>query len=186
MKHYSIHCLVVLAMLFFFTGCNGDDNGPTEPEVEGSFSLSLSGDIEDTLTGDAIFGSGEDPETGEGGFVLIFRTEIDETQAGPMKWFLRVGATRPGTGEYPIGNAEELMEDNWDPEVLYSLLLADQTFLSSDSGVLDVNTSSSNLFAGSFEYTASAPSPDDPEEQINVTIDGWFEAVGGDIDWPEF
>jgi len=185
MMYPYIRGLLMLTAIFFFVGC-GDDDGPTGPDNGGSFSATISGDFNKSISGTAIFGSGSDPETGEQGFALMLSTDGENMQSADRLWLVRIGATRPGTGQMPIGNVEDLDEDEYDPQVIYAFYSGEESIWSSVSGILSVNTSSSNQFAGSFEFSATGFTFADTDEEQNVTIEGEFNAVGGDIFFPGF
>ncbi len=171
---------------FFFVGCSDDDDGPTGPDGQGTFSVTISGDMSKSFSGTAIFGSGTDPETGESGFALILQTDMDNEQAGDIIWIVRIGATRPGTGQMPIANFDDIDDDDFNPQVLYGMYAGENAWAWSTSGTMSITTSSSNQFAGSFEFSADGFTMNDPDSEKTVTIGGEFNAVGGDIFWPGF
>ncbi len=182
MKRYLVHSITFLIIAVLMTGCG--DGDPTGPENEGSFSVSITGDINKNITGSAWFWSGT--VEGEEGFVIWLSSELQNNETGESLWFAREGATRPGSGTYVIGNFDSVDEDEWNPQHFFAWYVGTGTYIWSESGSITVTVSSSNRFAGSFQYTGVGYSSQDWESELEVTISGDFDAVGGDFQFPDF
>lgn len=184
MRYNQILGFSLLFAIFIFFGCNDNDD-PAGPVDEGTFSVTVTGDVSFSFSGTAVFGSGTDPETGEQGFILWLTTDTQEMESGESLWLARIGGTRPGTGTFVISNVEEFDDENWNTDHFYAAVMSANTFLGSESGTMQVTSSSTNRFTGSFEFTASGHSFQDGSE-ITATVEGNFDAIGGTIFFPGF
>jgi hypothetical protein len=175
MKQYLLYGLFVIVTAVLMIGC-GKDDSPSGPEDGGSFTVTISGDISRQFSGFAWFWSGT--AEGQQGFVLWFLTDDENTETGDMLWFAREGTTRPGTGTLVIGDFDDVDENGWNPEHVFSWYSGDNVTMWSVSGSMSVTASSANRFAGSFQYTAVGYTHDDSENEKTVTISGNFDAIG--------
>jgi hypothetical protein len=173
-----------ILMLFFsaiLLGCGSDDNGPTGPSTDpGTFSITITGDVNSSFTGSAIFvSSGADPLTGTAGFMTVC-SSIDP-QTGWGVWVGRPGAQRPGTGSYDVSAYENDPETTWQQDLtpgdIYILVSHANTIYISQTGGITVTTSSANRFAGSFQITAESLDVGSGEVQV-IQVEGIFDALG--------
>jgi hypothetical protein len=178
MKQTIIHGFIIFALAFLFMACGSDDD-PTGPGSDGSFSVTITGDVNAEFTGFSWFWSGAYEE--EQAFWLWFASEEDEEEASHTLWFAREGGTRPGTGSVVIGNYENVDEEGWNPNHLFAWYNSSNGYFRSVSGTMNVSTSTDNRFAGSFQLTATGFTNNDWENEQQVTISGTFDAIGGNI-----
>lgn len=183
MKRRIAYFFLFATASLLFLGCSDDD--PTGPQDEGSFTVSISGDISSSISGLAIFGSATDPESGDDAFVLWFATDTDDIESGENLWFARYGTSRPGTGSYIIADVEDFDGEDWNPEDFYSLYWGNDAVVWSQAGTLQISNSTDNRIIGSFEFSGIGISMQDGET-IDVTVEGEFDAVGGNILFPDF
>lgn len=161
---YIITCILLLAVAFFF-GCDDDLNGP---EGEGSFTVTITGDISREFSGTAIFATNRDED--EEGFILMLTSDEEEV-ARIILFELEVN-TIPGKGTHPIDNyPDETTFYAW-----YGAIEHHEVF-DSESGSMTVITSSDKRFDGSFQYNAVGWAEGDFETERKVNIKGNFEAV---------
>ena len=158
---------------------SNDDPGDMPPETA---SVTVG---ESNLELNAFFAEGEDPETGEQGFV-IYLTELDNLDSSSQfatssGAFMGTQGSRPSPGTYTF--ADLSLEDE-DDDLLQNQFgfvfweIGGEGFPSqivvSNSGDLNITTSTSDLVAGSFEIDATAGSfkgEGFSEEEITVTGD---------------
>lgn len=176
---------IILLGLFLVQGCSDSSSS------SGSFTLEISGDINRTIEGEAFFGGATDPETGNQGFVVGMNTSHsdDESSAPEGAWLVTDDSDRPGTGSYPILNADNYEEGDsgfWSFALpLQGENQQNQTIVFSTSGSVNISSSSSDNVAGSFNMKATGFTLDGQQQkEINVTISGDFDAIGGDVTLP--
>lgn len=187
MKYHFMQGITFLLAIALFTGCDDNDDPLSPPTDDGSFLLEISGDVEASFSGEAWFGSSEDPETGQTGFVLWLFTDDENIQTGDNLWFVHLGATQPAETEYPIGDFEELEEEEPNPEVFYGIFAGysvANAFLGGESGTIDIATATSSEVTGTFSFTASGISLETGDE-ITAQMEGEFNAVPGPVVIPE-
>lgn len=180
--------LALLLALPLTLGACGDDDDPSGPETpaEGSFSASISGDLDDSLDGLAYFGESTDPSTGETAWVLWLSTSESET-SGKTLYFARYD-DRPGTGTYALTNVEN---DDLDTGELGSFYLDSSgqgaAIFGSTGGSLVITDSDDDRMEGTFTVQATGTVFDgSTSSDGDVTITGEFTAVGGTTYFPSF
>jgi len=187
MKYYFMQGTIFLLAATLFIGCEDDDDPTGPPTDEGSYSFTISGDIDASFSGEAWFSAYEDPETGDSGFVIWFFTDDEEAETGDNLWFVHGGEALPPENEYPIGSFDDLEDDELNPNYFYGVFAGYQNanaFLGSEDGTLTVTTSTGNLYEGTFSMTAEGVSFDTGDD-IAVTIEGEFSAISGPIVIPD-
>ncbi|HWA16977.1 MAG TPA: hypothetical protein VG817_11115 [Gemmatimonadales bacterium] len=158
------------------TACGGDDNGGTGPGGRlGSFSADVTGDLETSLDGWALFGAQSD-EGGEG-FGLVMSEIDDKHDAGGTITIVRLNSTSLPTGEYDI-KSFETAENAGDVVVLATDSEGNDlnAIFSSTGGTLHVTTSNSNSLKGTFSVDMVGTVFADPETEYAITIEGTFDA----------
>jgi len=180
MKRTLLFFLIVVISTALFIGCSDDDD-PVGPGNEGSFSISISGAVSKNITGFAWFWGGT--VGGQSGFVLWLSSDddMDMDNSGESLWFSREGTAQPGTGAQVISHYYDSYEEGWNPQHFFAWYSDDNLTFWSKSGQMNISTSSNNRFAGNFEFTASGYTSNDWENEVEVTISGQFDAVGGDF-----
>lgn len=175
------------------------DQGEDAPDVElGRFELVLSGAMQDTLSGTAVFSTTtqEDPTTGEELtlFGLAFVPDSAETAAQSGDWFasqILRASERPEEGEYTFAelSGDQLPQSPADfPEesFMYSFQTenAERTaIVTSDSGTLEITGSASATLSGRFEVETSGLYYDAETQNADasITVKGEFRALGGEL-----
>lgn len=178
----------VLAFPLTLAACGGGDStGPDNGGTAGSFSVSISGDITDSFDGQAFFGEATDPETSETGWVL-WLTSTEAQTTGKAVYFVRQGS-RPGTGTHSLANLDD---DSLDQGQIGALIF-DHTSgsfpvsLFATGGSLVVTNSASSGMSGSFTMQATGVVFDgDEPSEVDVTVTGEFNAIGGNVFYPGF
>lgn len=169
--------LLAPALAAFLVACGGEGS-PTEPGDGGSrtFSAEVTGDLEDSLRGEALFGSVEDPEHGP-----VFAIEMSELAGGGVIQLVRVGGETPKAGEYPVadgidgspatGDFVALAFDSENGEPV-SVFVA-------RSGTVTIAGGDGSSLRGSFSLKAEGGLFSDPDRTLAVTISGSFAAGPG-------
>jgi type 1 fimbria pilin len=89
----------VAALLFTMSACNNDDNDVEVYDMEpGTFTATITGDVETVFEGVAIFTEYQHQATGELFFTIGFGSSSEEAI---NLWFVRTGQF-PGGGTYNI------------------------------------------------------------------------------------
>lgn len=188
MKKKSLTLALLLALPLTLAAC-GDDDETTGPGdvVEGTFSASLSGDLDESLDGVAFFGESTDPATGETAWVLWLSTTESET-TGRTLYFARYD-DRPGTGTYSLANVEtDDFQTGASGEVgsFYLDTASDgAAVFGSTGGSLVITESEGDRMEGTFTVQATGSIWDGSTTRDgDVTITGEFTAVGGTTYFP--
>lgn len=172
--------MTLAAVAVMATACGGDDdngNGPGRGN-NGEFTASVAGDVETEFDGWAYFGEGEDEEGNVGFGLALSEVEAGEMNGGVIT-FVRIGATSLPEGEYALSDATGELADG---DVVALAIDTEGNQLAamflSTGGTLNVTSSSGSRIRGTFEFTASGIVMEDPETQLDVTVEGTFDAVG--------
>lgn len=173
-------------------------NDEDDPDLElGRFEMTVDGDLQETFEGSAVFSTTteEHPETGEEVtlFGLAFLPDSADQQSTWFSAQVMRTSERPDEGEY----AFEAFQDNYLPTSPFEFpddiwVLGFQTedttraaAMTSDAGTLTITTSSSSRVAGTFSVEASGMyyeySADDEPQTGSITIEGSFNALGGEL-----
>ncbi len=180
--------LVIAGMVFAVPACSDDDNDmdPTPPDEQGTFTFSMSGDMEGSFEGFAVFGEMNDPETNEKIFFISLVADADGTSLG----FLKLGE-QPSASTYPIEGIDfEDIEDDLPFGKNYFIASINTTveeqmyFFVSHQGSITFHESSANTLTGTFEFTAIGLYSADPENELTVSITGSFNAIHGETSPP--
>lgn len=157
--------------------CGGDENGPAGPGNGGAttFSADVTGDVETSITGAALFGQATDPEYGD-----VFGLELAETGEGEsLIQVARVGGAVPAPGSYAIKDAINGSPQNGD----FVAMAFDSdngqpaAIFVATGGTLQVTTSTATAFKGTFSFTAEGGLFSDPETTLTIQITGSFHAT---------
>ena len=183
-KLTTIASITLLAIAL--TACDsGGDNDDDNNQPPGSFSIVVAGDMDLEMDGFAFFGEAEHPDTGEDVFVIYFSESANPSNPQGRWAFVGRNSGRPGTGTFSFVNGEldgELPDDQFILVMTVGSVGAGSSTFVSDSGELSITSSSSNRVEGSFEVTATGfeISGGGTGEELNVTIEGSFDALGND------
>jgi len=152
-------------------------DGGTEPAIGGSFSATVAGDLQRTLSGTAVFGV----ETiGENqGFVIAMQRGNSAALDVDLILLGRFNTTRPVVGDYNVisGACQDCSANDFDGGYVYQRPGGASGFFVSESGSVTVTKSVADTVVGTCDFIArSATNPD-----IAITITGSFTAVPGTI-----
>lgn len=180
---------LAFALLFSLSACdstdsNEDDDGPGDTPPE-TVSMSIGGD---DVEMNAFFATGEDPDTGEQGF-LIYLTEADDLsgdgsgfQSGDAFGVIGRLSTQPGTGTYSFADIEfndsdDVLRDQFGFVYFEGVGTQNQRIVLSNGGTLELTTSNSDRVAGTFDIDGAAVTFDGTgSSEEDVTIEGSFDA----------
>ena len=174
--------LVVVLVAATCGGENGNGTGPNRPVDLGDFSGTVTGDLDLTLNGQAVFGVRASPRE----WTLFFSVgDVNGTEFDFVGFF-RDNTARPGTGTFTIHSFFHDAPTVNDFRGIYFLSRSVGTFGSfySDStttGTLTILTSSVTEMTGEYSFIAldqfvlPAGGPD------SLLIEGEFRAVPGTI-----
>jgi hypothetical protein len=174
--------LGTMVLLGALSACGSDD--PTDiGNLEGSYTATVSGAVNQSLSGVAIFGSGTDPESSEQAWITYLTTDAQTGLAGGQSIsFFGLGAPQARTyilqdlqqsGEFPDGEAVGMV-------ILYTGQTLSGLFYST-AGALTVTSVSADQMNGTFTFTAEGltfPPGGQPVQDI-ISVTGTFQASGG-------
>jgi len=152
-------------------------DGGTEPVIGGSFSASVVGDLQRTLSGTAVFGV----ETigGNQGFVIAMQRGNSAALDVDLILLGRFNTTRPVVGDYNVisGACQDCSANDFDGGYVYQRPDGASGFFVSESGSVTVTKSVADTVAGTCTFIArSATNP-----EFMITITASFTAVPGTI-----
>jgi hypothetical protein len=169
---------MALAAAVALAACGGDDNDATGPGDGGAlrtFSADVTGDVQASIKGDALFGQASDPDYGD-----VFGLEMSEAGAGEgFIQVVRLGGAVPAPGEYAITDAIHgtpqdgdfvamaFDSDNGQPTAIFV----------ATGGTLKVTSSSGSAFKGTFTFDAQGGLFSDPETTLSIKVSGSFHAA---------
>lgn len=181
---------VGVALLVGLAACDStDSNSVDDPDALAPETARVSIGGDGSVTLNAFFATGENPDTGEEGFV-VYLTESDnvtgeqDLRSGSAAFIAREGS-RPSPGTYTFADLDFDQEDDtlirdqfgfvyWD-------LSGDAGFPSrvvvSNSGELAISRSTNDQVTGSFEIEATAVSfSQDEVAEEAISVSGIFDA----------
>jgi hypothetical protein len=181
MRRYS-YLFLSLLFAFTFTACDSDgddDNGNGNGNgTVGDASVTVSGDLTDSFSGNAFFLV--DENNGELDFALVLSSgAITSPNQGRFVALQREG-DRPVPGTYTIDtddgtevtfNGGYLNFEESPGEISGAL------FVSADSGTLEITSSSADRVVGTFTFTGQVVDLSNPTDTSRTaTVQGQFEA----------
>lgn len=203
---FALAILTCAALVVPMSACDAigsfsEEADEDAPDVEiGQFEMTLSGALEDTLSGVAVFSTTteEHPDTGEEItlFGLAFLPDSAQTAAQIGSWFASQivrASERPGEGEYEFAQIEEsnFPDDGFsfpDEAFAFSFQTEDtvrSAVVASQGGTLNITSSTSATLSGRFSAETAGmvyeySEMDEPAEGT-ITIKGEFKALGGEL-----
>jgi len=167
---------MTLAAAAVLAGCgdNKDATGPGDGGAARSFSAEVTGDVQTSVKGEALFGQATDPDYGD-----VFGVQMSETGAGEsVIQVMRLGGAIPTPGEYTIADAlygapkdgdfvaMAFDSDNGQPAAVFV----------ATGGRLNVTSTSGSTFKGTFTFDAQGGLFSDPETTLTIKVSGTFNA----------
>lgn len=170
---------ILLGLMIGLVACSDDDDDQ-EPNYDadpGTFTMTISGEMSQTLTGNAVFVTSTDPDTGEMVFAMSMASDSS------VVLFAKRG-DRPSTGSYSVWNMEDGEFDDGDiPIDQFYIWLSIQDdpmiYIFSRSGTVQINGSNAERVYGTFTYQGEGFTLNDPEDTFTVTASGAFHATAG-------
>ncbi len=159
-------------------GCDSTED-PLQQGAIGDFEITITGDVAASFGGGSTFaGSTSASSSGFGIFMA-------STPSGHVISALKNSAGRPGTGTYQIVDATSSFESLGSNEFVATYIGTGGGNTSSAvsiSGTISITKSSDNQLKGTINFTATGSVFNGTtNEQIDVTITGSFDALGGGI-----
>ena len=160
--------LLFCIALFLGTGC--DSNEPEDVPITGSFSMTVSGDVNKTVNGSiATFGIGLGPAAGQSAFGINLGSATDIFSMARI-------AGRAETGTYDIQDVANTNDDDWLPDDFGATYLDETAGLyASTSGSVTITRSDDNVVEGAFTVSLINFDTNNP---ATITITGEFVAIG--------
>ena len=203
--HSALAVLACATLVITMSACDAvgsfSDQDEDAPDVElGRFEMVLSGALQDTLSGTAVFSTTteEDPTTGEEItlFGLAFLPDSAETAAQSGNWFASQivrASERPEEGEYTFAELSEQQFPQSPAEFpeegfMFSFQTENterSAVVTSDSGTLEITNSASATLSGRFSVETSGlyyePGMTEQQTNASITVEGEFKALGGEL-----
>jgi len=160
--------LLFCIALFVGTGC--DSNDPADVPITGSFSMTVSGDVNKTVNGSiATFGIGLGPASSESAFGINLGAATDVFSMARI-------SGRVDEGTYDIQDVANTNDDDWILDDFGATYLEDAAGLfASVSGSVTITRSDDNVVEGAFTVSLVNFDTNNPS---NITITGEFVAIG--------
>jgi hypothetical protein len=178
--------IVVLGLLFGVAACSKDEEEVEIVEEDaGTFTATITGDVEAELEGVAIFTEFIDPATENIFFVLYLEAGV---QGDATHTWLSRGGERPSANTYPI---LELKSEDLDTPtawifgtggfMVWTVTQSGEEikWYLSDEGSIVIARSVEGSVSGSFELTATGFLTDEPDEELVIEITCEFNAAPG-------
>ncbi len=172
----KIRWLTLMMVAAMLLACGGDGNGGTGPGNGGpAFAADVTGDVETSIEGDALFGEILDPTAG-----AVFAVEMSESDptGGSLIQIMRVGEGVPGTGTYQLTDAISgtPAEGDWVAAAYDSDNGQLTAIFAATSGTVNVTSVTQNTVKGTFTFDAEGGLLSDPGTTLAITVTGRFTA----------
>ena len=160
----------LLFSLALILGVGCDSNDPEDVPITGSFSMTVSGDVNKTVNGSiATFGIGLGPAASETAFGINLGSATDVFSMARI-------SGRVDTGTYDIQDVANTNDDDWIADDFGATYLEDSSGLfASVSGSVTITRSDDNVVEGAFTVSLVNFDTNNPS---NITITGEFVAIG--------
>lgn len=196
-----LSCAAFLASMSACDMIESFTNGKGDPDVEpGRFSLILDGAVTDTVEGAAVFGTTIVKDTSGAEkplFVLSLAPDSSDLKAETSPWFssqiMRL-SEQPARGDFAFATLEPQTRRSEFPteHFVFNFQMEDTTktvAVTSDAGTLTITSSVSTRIAGRFAVEASGLIYNGTTDQLqdsSVTVEGKFNALGGEVSAQQF
>ncbi len=174
---------MALTAAMVLAACGGDGGtGPGNGNTP-AFTAEVTGDVETSVKGDALYGEVVDPEAG-----AAFAVEMseDDPTGGALIQIIRIGAGTPAAGTYALTDAVNGNpgEGDW-VATAYDVENGQLTAIfAATAGTVKVTKIANGTFEGTFSFTAVGGLLEDPTQEMTIAVDGRFKAkemIGGAI-----
>lgn len=170
--------LAAVLALSLVAACSDDEDGDgaTGPDTsEGTFTATVSGDVDASIQGEAAWGGATDPETGDQAWVVALG---DESQNAVL--VVHIGDDQPNEQSYSLADITGTQDFEAGTAALIVVTIDSSTLsVGSTGGSITVTSSSSDRVQGTFSITASGVLLENGmSTEVDVTISGEFDAVG--------
>lgn len=165
---FPSYLLMPLLILSFFTSCNdnsADSGNLFENIVTGSFTAEITGDINQKVSGVAVFGT--QIIDGPTGNIFVLTLSTINTDINYLIGVTYLSSSRPGTGTRSIENEGEQSEGYF----VVNPANEDIDYYNSQSGELTITSSDSESLQGNLSLNAVLP-----QNGNEVTINATFNA----------
>lgn len=188
----SFGTLTAALALVLFTACGGggDSTGPNNDNGNGSgdntagtFTGSISGDLDVSLDGTAAWGTATDPNTGQTSWVIVLATT-----GGSGITIVGVGDSEISATTYNLADATQNFDTGTGASIYLSQNGANTFTGASTGGTVDITSTSGGNVAGTMNIQATgfALSGSSPQEET-VTVTGSFNAINSsNVNFPGF
>jgi len=178
---YFIFVFLVSAIII--PGCDLSTSNDPFVEERGWFSVTITGDIEETISGEALYAYFDEPASGTEGAVLNFlTTRLRVTVTGKISRFNE--ATEYQIVEY---NSAFVFPEGLSDNTFYGFYVNEDLQFSehflSHSGRIETVSITDDRLEGVLNFVASGISQTDPTDTVSVTVSGNFEAVKGSLEF---
>jgi hypothetical protein len=199
----TLALLTCAALVLSLSACDSigsfAEDGEDAPDVElGRFEMVMSGAMQDTLTGVAVFSTTvEEDSSGEEQtiFGLAFTPDTAEADVQANEFASQIvrASERPEEGDYTFAEVDgnSFPDDVFAfPDDVFAFSFLTETpehtaIVTSDGGTLEITGSSSTSLSGRFEVETSGfyyePGMDEQQTEASITIEGKFRALGGEL-----
>jgi hypothetical protein len=176
MKFFRLPVLVLAVAVAAACGdSDGGEDSPTEPNGAGTFSATITGDVEGSISGSAVFGVVSDPQGGEAAWSVVL---VSGAQGSSNVTIVHLGES-PETRTYSL---MDIVEDGSFDEGTAALLVLDasgQMFSGgSVSGTITITSVGGDRLRGTFSINAHGAIVDSggAVTEVDVTVSGEFDA----------
>ncbi len=170
-----------LVLCAAIAGCGGGTGPSDDTEPTGSFQATVSGDLALSFSGSAVFGV--QTQQGQQAFAIGLIKGDAGSNDSELIVISRNNTSTPGPGTYTIvsGSCTTCTENDFACGFIHQVTSLDFGIYLSESGSLTLSSASSELLEGVFSFTATAFLTGGSVTAENLTIEGTFIAVPGDI-----
>ena len=180
----NISIVVLIALALSLSACLDLDD---TPDVDPFFELTASGDVSQSFEGNAVFGTFENPDTGENIFLIQMNSQIPQTGSGLL--LLGQFDDLPNEEIHEVIEAvldedgalemEELIPRHFIGNYITNDIEVDVGEFYATGGNVDIREMNDEYVLGTFNMSAEGTSETDT---LNIDLEGQFQAIKADIE----